>query len=128
MRLYPPTEEMNALLEKGQQAVPGRPHAAMGPFLSSATTSTAASETDRAGRRGRSTLQPGPLARVGRRRAGPARRCKDPVQAGEAKFQELGLGPLLDAKAVKRELWEGRDESLYPSRGQRAGPGTDQVQ
>ena len=32
---------------------------------------------------------------------------------GAAPFQELGLGPLLDARAVKRELWEARGRSLF---------------
>jgi serine/threonine-protein kinase len=35
------------------------------------------------------------------------------IKLGENKFQELGLGPLLDAKAVKRELWEGANGSLF---------------
>lgn len=32
---------------------------------------------------------------------------------GGDRFRELGLGPLLDAKAVKRELWEGKGFSLF---------------
>ena len=45
---------------------------------------------------------------------------------GADRFRELGLGPLLDAKAVKRELWEGKVRSLFRRISQELGRATTQ--
>ena len=46
---------------------------------------------------------------------------------GADKFRELGLGPLLDAKAVKRELWEGKGRSLFQRVSNELGRATTEV-
>jgi len=116
LRLYAPAAEMNALLAKDEERFLRALGVAIGPFLH------AGDGTD-AGKDVRDLIEPiGEVARGYNKDLAP-----DAVAAelglanvaalqgaiqGNPKLSELGLGPLLDAKAVKRELWEGRGVGL----------------
>ena len=114
LRLYAPTGEMDALLAKDEQRFLRALGEAIGPFLRVG---------DAAGKDVRDLVEPiGEVARGYNKDLAPDAVAAElglaDVEAlqgairGNPKLQELGLGPLLDAHAVKRELWEGRGVGL----------------
>ena len=128
-RLYPTIEEMNLLLEKDNKRFLDALSLAMDPFLIvSDGTATAASEL----------IEPvGKVAQLYNQDLTPESVAAEldmpdvatiQTKIGESKFQELGLGPLLEAKAVKRELWESSEQSLYHRVANELGLARNQVQ
>jgi serine/threonine-protein kinase len=114
LRLYSPTAEMDALLAKDEERFLRALDTAIGPFLRAG---------DDARKDVRDFIEPiGEVARGYDKDLTPDAVAAELGLAGVAalqgviqgnpKLQELGLGPLLDAKAVKRELWEGRGVGL----------------
>ncbi len=128
-RLYPTAEDMNALLQKDEKRFLDALSLAVGRFLLVGGNAQKAV---------RDLIEPvGEVARLYNQDLSPASVAaeldladvaKIQSKLGESKFQELGLGPLLDAKAVKRELWEGPDESLYHRVANELGLARNQVQ
>ncbi len=128
-RLYPTVEDMNALLQKDEKRFLDALSLAVGRFLQVGGNAQKAA---------RDLIEPvGEVARLYNQDLSPASVAaeldmpdvaKIQSKLGEAKFQELGLGPLLDAKAVKRELWEGPSESLYLRVANELGLARNQVQ
>jgi mono/diheme cytochrome c family protein len=115
LRLYPPTAEMDKLLARDEKRFLDALDQAIGPFLKLGDDSTKSA---------RDLIEPvGEVARLYNQDLTPeavAAELELPsIEAvrsaiGQEKFNELGLGPLLDAKAVKRELWEGKpNRSLF---------------
>jgi serine/threonine-protein kinase len=113
-RLYAPADEMNRLLARDAERFLAALDRAIGPFVRAG---------DEPGKNVRDLVEPiGEVARLYNKDL-----ARDAVAAelgfadidavrnalGAAKFQELGLGPLLDAHAVKRELWEAQGRSLF---------------
>ena len=124
-RLYPAAEDMNALLQKDEKrfldALSRRR-----PLSSGWRQCTeGGSRPDRAGRRSGAAVQPGPLARVGRRRAGPARRRKDPVQAWRGEIPGTRTRPVARRQGGEARALGRAGRVTLSSRGQRAGPGTE---
>ncbi len=113
-RLYPPSNEMDALLARDEKRFLDALDQAIGPFLRVG---------DDAKKGPRDLIEPiGEVARLYNKdlsaEAIAAELELPNIEAvraaiGADKFRELGLGPLLDAKAVKRELWEGKGLSLF---------------
>ncbi len=114
LRLYAPPAEMDALLAKDEQRFLRALDLAIGPFLRAG---------DDARKDVRDLVEPiGEVVRGYDKDLSPdavaAELGLSGVEAlqglirGNPKLQELGLGPLLDARAVKRELWEGRGVGL----------------
>jgi hypothetical protein len=128
-RLYPTIEEMNLLLEKDNKRFLDALSLAIGPFLL---------VSDGAETAARELIEPvGKVAQLYNQDLTPESVAAEldmpdvaKIQAklGEAKFQELGLGPLLDARAVKRELWESSGQSLYHRVANELGLARNQVQ
>lgn len=126
-RLYAPTAEMDRLLARDETRFLDALDQAIGPFL-------------RAGgdaKKGpRDLIEPvGEVARLYNKDLSPEAVSAElelpTIEAvrnaiGADKFRELGLGPLLDAKAVKRELWEGKGRSLFHRVSNELGRATNQ--
>jgi serine/threonine-protein kinase len=114
LRLYAPPAEMDALLAKDEERFLRALDQAIGPFLRAG---------DDARKDVRDLIEPiGEVARGYDKDLSPDAVAAElglaGVEAlrgairGNPKLEELGLGPLLDARAVKRELWEGRGVGL----------------
>jgi hypothetical protein len=119
-RLHPPTDEMDKLLEKDEDRFLRALDLAMGEFLR-------AGELDKADIRELVRRVNEPIDEVTRSYAKdltpecvaaelgqPNAEALRGAIRGNPKLQDLGLGPLLDGHALKRELWEDDPElSLF---------------
>jgi serine/threonine-protein kinase len=113
-RLYAPAAEMDRLLAGDERRFLAALDRALGPFLKVG---------DDARKDARDLIEPiGEVARLYHKdlsaEAVAAELGLPTIEAvrnalGADTFRELGLGPLLDAKAVKRELWEAKGSSLF---------------
>ena len=118
-RLHPPANEMDRLLAQDEDLFLRKLDEAIGPFLRSG-------ELAKADIRELVRRVNEPIGAVARRYAGDLNAESvaaelelggvDSLQGairGNPKLQELGLGPLLDNHALKRELWDAAGLSLF---------------
>ena len=126
-RLYPPSKEMDAFLARDEKRFLDALDLAVGPFLRVG---------DDAKKGPRDLIEPiGEVGRLYNKDLSPeavAAELELPnIEAvrsaiGADRFRELGLGPLLDAKALKRELWEAKRRSLFHRVSNELGRATTQ--
>jgi len=126
-RLYATVDEMDRLLARDEKRFLDALDLAIGPFLRVG---------DDARKGVRDLIEPiGEVTRLYNKDLSPEAVAAElemtNIEAvrsamGADKFRELGLGPLLDAKAVKRELWEGQGRSLFHRVSNELGRATTQ--